>query len=442
MPTLRLTDAAVKRLRKPDQGRTEYWDSHTRGFGLRYSASGVRSWVVITRSLQAGHWQQQRVTLGQYPALSLAEARQKAEQAKTLAKQGDDPAVAVRDEQQRRVEDSRNTFAAVRAEFLSKYRGRQNRRPAPSTLSEMTRVLSANDFAAWRDVPLAKLSKRDVLDALDGIVGRGAETMANRTLAYLKLLFGWAQERGIIETNPTADIKKPGGEISRDRVLSADELRLVWIASASESSQFNSIVRLLMLTGQRLNEVAQLRWSEIDETEVIWRLPAERAKNHREHVVPLTKPVLAILETRKRTQEQLATPDRPAPKLVFTTTGETPFSGFSRGKSLLDARINKSLSTARPETEPPPTLPPWRLHDIRRSVATHMAEDLRIAPHVIEACLNHISGTKAGVAGVYNRALHLDERRDAMEAWSQHLSRLTARERCPEPSTFRPDVTL
>ena len=89
MPTLRLTDAAVKRLRKPDQGRTEYWDSHTRGFGLRYSASGVRSWVVITRSLQAGHWQQQRVTLGQYPALSLAEARQKAEQAKTLAKQGD-----------------------------------------------------------------------------------------------------------------------------------------------------------------------------------------------------------------------------------------------------------------------------------------------------------------------------------------------------------------
>jgi integrase len=425
MPTLRLTDAAIKRLRKPERGRAEFWDSHTKGFGLRYSVSGVRSWVVITRSLQAGQWKQQRVTLGQYPALSLAQAREKAEQAKALAKQGEDPAASVRDEQQRRVDDSRNTFAAVRGEFLERYRGRQNRRPAPSTLSEMTRVLSADDFSDWSDVPLAKITKRDILDVLDQIVGRGSETMANRTLAYLKLLFGWAQERGIVETNPSAEVKKPGGEVSRDRVLSADELRMIWDASASEASQFNSIVRLLMLTGQRLNEVAQLRWSEIDSQANVWRLPAERAKNHREHVVPLTTPALAILESRAQAQKQLATPDKPAPQLVFTTTGETPFSGFSRGKSLLDKRLHRAMAAAHPESEQSPLLAPWRLHDIRRSVATHMAEDLRIAPHVIEACLNHVSGTKAGVAGIYNRALHLDERRDALQAWSDHVLRLT-----------------
>lgn len=425
MPTLRLTDAAVKRLRKPDQGRAEYWDSHTRGFGLRYSASGVRSWVVITRTLQAGHWKQQRVTLGQYPALSLGEARQKAEQAKALAKQGEDPAAMVREEQQQRVDDSRNTFSAVRAEFLSKYRGRQNRRPAPSTLSEMMRVLNAADFAEWNDVPIAKLNKRDILRVLDAVVGRGAETMANRTLAYLKLLFGWAQERGIIEINPSADIKKPGAETSRDRVLSAEELRLIWNACTRENSQFNSIVRLLMLTGQRLNEIARLRWTEIDtEARTLTLEPLidgqRRTKNQRLHIVPLTDPALAILASRQQVQQALATDEEPAPALVFTTTGKTAFSGFSRGKSLLDARLGKALKAAYPDCQPP-TFPPWRLHDIRRSVATHMAEDLRIAPHIIEAVLNHISGTKGGVAGVYNRALHLDERRDALEAWSLHL---------------------
>jgi hypothetical protein len=217
MPTLRLTDAAIKRFKKPETGRVEYWDSHTRGFGLRLSATGVQSWVVITRSLQAGAWKQQRVTLGSYPALSLAQARKKATDAIAAAKKGDDPAAAVKAERTALVDNSRNTFGTVRTEFLEKYRGRQNRRPAPSTLREMTRVLSADAFDGWTDTPMANLAKRDVLDILDAIVERGAETMANRTLAYLKLLFGWAANRGIIETDPTAGIKKPGHETSRDR---------------------------------------------------------------------------------------------------------------------------------------------------------------------------------------------------------------------------------
>jgi integrase len=410
MPTLKLTDAAIKRFKKPETRRIEYWDSHTRGFGLRLSASGVQSWVVITRSLQAGAWKQQRVTLGSYPSMSLAKAREKATEAKAAAKKGDDPAAAVMAERAALVDNSRNTFGSVRAEFLEKYRGRQNRRPAPSTLREMTRVLSADDFDAWTDAPMANLTKRDLLDVLDGIVDRGAEIMANRTLAYLKLLFGWAAHRGIIEADPTAGIKKPGAETSRDRVLTLDELRVIWQATAGEHTQFNSIVRLLMLTGQRLNEVTGLRWSEVNADARTWTLPAARAKNHREHMVPLSAPVLAILEARRETQRTLGT----APKLIFTTNRTTPFSGFSRAKTLLDKRIAKA------GTE----LEPWRLHDLRRAVATHMAESLRIAPHVIEACLNHVSGSKAGVAGVYNRALHLDERRAALDAWAGYLLRV------------------
>ena len=413
MPTLRLTDAAIKRFKKPETGRVEYWDSHTRGFGLRLSATGVQSWVVITRSLQAGAWKQQRVTLGSYPALSLAQARKKATDAIAAAKKGDDPAAAVKAERTALVDNSRNTFGTVRTEFLEKYRGRQNRRPAPSTLREMTRVLSADAFDGWTDTPMANLAKRDVLDILDAIVERGAETMANRTLAYLKLLFGWAANRGIIETDPTAGIKKPGHETSRDRVLSLDELRIIWQATESDHTQFNAIARLLLLTGARLREVAELAWREIDTDARTWTLPAARAKNHREHMVPLSAPVLAILEARKATQKALATEEKPAPRLVFTTTGETAFSGFSRAKTLLDKRIAKTA----------PDMEPWRLHDLRRSVATHMAEDLRIAPHVIEAALNHVSGTKAGVAGVYNRALHLDERRAALDAWADYLLR-------------------
>jgi integrase len=413
MPTLRLTDAAVKRFKKPETGRIEYWDSHTRGFGLRLSATGVQSWVVITRSLKAGAWKQQRVTLGSYPALSLAQARKKATDAIAAAKKGDDPAAAVKAERTALVDNSRNTFGTVRTEFLEKYRGRQNRRPAPSTLREMTRVLSADAFDGWTDTPMANLAKRDVLDILDAIVERGAETMANRTLAYLKLLFGWAANRGIIETDPTAGIKKPGHETSRDRVLSLDELRIIWQATESDHTQFNSIVRLLLLTGARLREVAELAWREIDAEAQTWTLPAARAKNHREHMVPLSEPALSILEARRETQRTLGT----APKLAFTTTGETAFSGFSRAKALLDKRIAKAGAD----------MAPWRLHDIRRAVATHMAEDLRIAPHVIEAALNHVSGTKAGVASVYNRALHLDERRSALDAWADFLLRLVGK---------------
>jgi integrase len=424
VPTLKLTDAAIKRFKRPATGRIEFWDSHTRGFGLRLSASGVQSWVVITRSLQAGQWKQQRVTLGSYPSMTLAEARKKAVEAMASAKKGDDPAAAVKAERTALVDSSRNSFGTVRAEFLAKHIGRKDRRPKAGTLAEMQRVLSADEFAAWADAPLANVTKRDVQDVLDGIAARGAPVMANRTLSYLRLMFGWAAHRGIIESDPTAGIKKSGAETSRNRVLSLAELRVIWEATASDRTQFNSIVRLLMLTGQRLNEIAGMHWSEVVEDYAIAHddhgnptktctalvLPPERTKNREPHVVPLSAAALAILEARKATQKALGT----APKLAFTNTGTTPFSGFSRGKALLDARITKAGAE----------LAPWRLHDLRRSVATHMADSLKVAPHIIEACLNHVSGTKAGVAGTYNRALYLPERRAALDKWAAYLMRM------------------
>ena len=354
MPTLRLTDLGIKNLKRPKTGRTEYWDDHVKGLGLRVSASGARSWVLITRSLQAGEWKQQRVTLGTYPALSLGDARSKAQEAKGKAKAGDDPAEAVKADRTKLVDDSRNTYSAVRDDFLVKYRGRKNMRPAPSTLKKMEQIFRFEVFSGWADMPLAKITRRDILDALDTFIDRGAETQANRVLAYQRMLFGWAVERGIIATNPAATIKKPGAETSRDRVLSAAELRAIWSATDGEG-QFNGIIRLLMLSGQRLNEVAGLHWSEIDTDSRMWTLPVERSKNGRKHSIPLTAAMIQILEARKARQLALVRKDKPMPALVFTTTGTTAYSGFSKAKERLDTAMRATL----------PDMPAWTIHDIR-----------------------------------------------------------------------------
>ena len=416
MPSIQLTDAAVKRLKTPtDADRVEYWDTKISGFGIRISSSGVRSWVMILRILKDGRWQQQRLTLGRYPGVALAEARAKAVEAKGQAEQGEDPGAAVRAKKEAKLEESRNTFAAVRDEFLVKYRGRQNRKPAPRTLAEVRRVLSGELFAGWNDRPLVKITRRDVLDVLDVLVERGAEVMANRTLAYLSMLFGWALNREIIVTDPTDNIKKPGSEQSRERVLTLDELRAIWRATeptqASRGDLFTGIVRVLMLTGQRREEVGGMRWSELDLDAATWTLPVDRTKNKREHMVPLSAPVIEILQARKAEQGAM----RLATDFVFTSgitrpgKDPRPFSGWSKSKDRLDGRAD----IAR-----------WTLHDLRRTLATRMAEDLRIPPHIIEATINHVSGARAGVAGTYNRALYLDERRQALGAWAGYVLRI------------------
>ena len=405
---LQMTDAAVKKLKAPaDAPRCEYWDTTTKGLGLRVSRTGARSWVMIVRSLKAGEWTQQRVTLGTYPAVSLADARKAAVEARTRAEQGQDPADGTKTQRKALETASRNTFAAVRDEFLVKYRGRQNRRPAPRTLAEIKRVLSSDLFAAWTDRPLAEVTRRDVLDVLDVLVERGAEVMANRTLAYLGMLCAWAIDREIIKADPTDAIKKPGAEQSRERVLSPVELRAIWQAAAPAQANhgdlFEGIIKALMLTGQRRDEVAGMRWAEIDGA--TWTLPAGRTKNHREHVVPLSAPVLAILAARKAEQEEM----RMRTEFVFTSSGPRPFNGWSKSKARLDSRANVAK---------------WTIHDLRRTLATRMAEDLRIPPHVIEATINHVSGSRGGVAGTYNRALYLDERKTALDAWAGYVLRL------------------
>jgi integrase len=229
-------------------------------------------------------------------------------------------------------------------------------------------------------------------------------------LVYLRKFFNWCADREIIASPPTDRIRRLLPR-SRDRVLSEIELPLVWEACDDEGGIFGEFFKLLLLTRQRRGEVAGMRWDEIRDlgTEsAIWEIPSTRTKNHRPHLVPLVAPVVDVLISIPRTGP-----------LVFTHTGTTSISGFSKVKIRIDQRIAEKLRRA--------TMQPiahWTLNDLRRTMVTVMNERLAIAPHIVEAVVNHVSGTaRASVAGVYNRALYLSERRDALNRWAQLILR-------------------
>jgi integrase len=257
----------------------------------------------------------------------------------------------------------------------------------------------------WRTRPIATITDRDVIDLIDGIVARGAGVMANRTLARLRALFNWAVEKRRLAASPIVRMSLPTTERARDRVLSDDELRSFWQACDEIGPPFGPLCKLLLLTAQRRDEVAGMTWAEVDLDKKTWVIPRHRTKNHREHEVQLSAAAVAVLQSISRTTGD---------SLLFTTTGETPVSGFSKAKRRLDAVI---LAHKGDE------IPQWTLHDLRRTAASGMAR-LNFPPHVVDKVLNHVSGAISGVAAVYNRHAYLDERRVALEGWGRHVEGL------------------
>jgi integrase len=224
----------------------------------------------------------------------------------------------------------------------------------------------------------------------------------------------WAVERGIIANSPVEKIKPQGVETARDRVLSEDEIRLAWRAFGSIGWPFGDIAKLLLYTGARRDEIAEGRWSEIDLVAKTWTITKARSKNGVAHEIPLSDVVLQIIARLPRIGEKKDGP-------VFTTTGTTPVSGFSRAKTAIDTAILEALKERA--ADPAEVKPPagWVFHDMRRTAASRMA-GLGIAPHVVEAVLNHRSGTIRGVAAVYNRYNYAAEKRDALDKWAARLA--------------------
>jgi integrase len=263
------------------------------------------------------------------------------------------------------------------------------------------------------DKAASHIGKVEINDILDAFIDRDAPIAANRTLAVVKKLYRWALSRGYVDRDPCEGIAKPGGERKRDRVLSDEELAKVWFAADGISYPFGPAIRLLILTGARRQEVGAMRWSEVDLKPSTWTLPAERAKNGVEHLIPLSAAAATILSNTPR----IGTTD----EFVFTTTGKTAISGWSKAKATLDGQI---LDLAREENPHVGPFPHWTIHDLRRTVASGMA-GLGISLPVVEKILNHISGSFGGVAGVYQRHSFSVEKREALDRWAAHVAVIT-----------------
>jgi integrase len=385
MPARSLTAAAVERIKAPPHGQLDHFDSGFPGLALRVSYGGSKSWVFFYR-LYGGKLR--RLTLGRWPSMDLAAARDAWRDARNLVGKGENPA--------RKKPTQADSFEAVADEWLKRDQA-QNR-----SYREVKRVIDRDVKPAWNGRLIAKIGRRDALELIDQITDRGAVTYARRVQAHLHRLFRWCVGRGILETNPMAELPKPGAPVKRDRVLSDAELGLIWRATTHIEWPFGPIFRLLILTAARREEIGALRWEEIEGDTI--QLAAKRVKNAERHNIPLSLQTAAIIEGLPRVV---------AGDFVFSTTGgKTSVSGWSRAKFLLD-EATKNLNNGR-------ALPSWRLHDLRRSAATGL-QRLGFNLQVIEAVLGHVSGSRTGVVGIYQRYNFDAEKRRALDAWARHV---------------------
>jgi integrase len=284
------------------------------------------------------------------------------------------------------------SFEALVQDYLERH---VRKNCAPATYQEAKRDLERNVLPKWRGRPIASISRRDAINLIDSLVERGVEIQANRTLARLRALFNWAIEKDRISASPVEHMKPPTKERARDRALTDDEIRWFWLACDEIGWPFGPVFKLLLLTGQRRDEVGGMKWTEIDLDKQTWTLPRNRAKSDRGHEVHLSGAAIEVLRSLPRFSRGGNDRD-----LMFTVTGTTAVSGFGNAKRRLDAAM---LAAKRDEIGPKAdAMPHWTLHDLRRTAATGMAR-LNIAPHVVDKVLNHVSGTIRGVALVYNR---------------------------------------
>jgi integrase len=272
----------------------------------------------------------------------------------------------------------------------------ERKRPAlkPLSFSEVARYLRQHSAPLHR-LRLGEIDRRTIAVVLAEVERTKGPVARNRARSALSAFFAWAITEGLIENNPVQGTAKANENGSRERVLTPDELRQLWHSLGDD--RFSDIVRLLLLTGQRRNEIGKLAWSEIDLKRSLIVLAPERTKNSRRHEVPLSRQALAVIERQPR---------RNSSKFLFSA--KQGFNDWGTLKVRLDQRLR---------------IAPWRLHDLRRTCATGMAE-LGVQPNHVEAVLNHISGHKAGVAGIYNRAKYADEMRDALQRWADHVEAL------------------
>jgi integrase len=370
----------------PD-GEGLYWDTGLRGFGYlcRRNASGAirKSFIIQYRNAEG---RQRKLKLGDANKLNVDQARKKAERCFAEILLGIDPQGV---KEQERIEAARLTFAQA----VEKYLAAKATELRPTSLKLASLYLQNPRYFPLAKKPLHKIERADVAAHLDRINSESGAPTASRARAHISALFTWCLRRGHCNENPVIATEEPKGSDARERVLSGDELKAVWNACGDDD--YGRIVRLLILTGCRREEIGGLKWSEVDLKAGTITIPAGRSKNHREHVLTLPSVALDILRS---------CPRREGREHVFGTRGEG-FVTWTYGKRAL-------LKTSKTSG--------WRLHDLRHTVSTGMHE-LGVEPHHVEAILNHVSGHKEGVAGRYNHAQYRAQMAQALARWADHV---------------------
>jgi len=300
----------------------------------------------------------------------------------------------------------------------------------PSRSKEAERLLRVEVLPKFGKKRLGEITDDDIHKLLKEIARRAPIT-ANRTFAVFRKLCHWAMSRDggkLIKTSPCDGVEMPTEERPRDRVLDDAEIKLAWEAFEAIDWPFGPIGKLLLLTGARRDEVASMEWRELDLEAGIWRIPKERTKNKRPHEIPLPAAAVDILKALPRVEPKRGPDGKVRPALVFSTTGATAVSGFSRAKDAIDAAIVERLrEDAEGRGHDPEEIkaPDWVIHDLRRTVATNL-QKLGVRLEVTEAVLNHVSGSRAGIVGIYQRHEWATEKRAALDAWARWLEAIVS----------------
>jgi integrase len=364
-----------------------FWDDDIAGFGIRVREGGSRTWIYRYRRGS----KQRSMKLGSAKSVPLAVARENASKLEAEVRLGGDPAL----KNQTANLNADNTFEVLANQYLE---ARKSKWRPKSYIQYQCHLLKY--AKPLHRLPITAVSQRNIANLLTEITKDSGEATSNRLRSTLCSLFGWVIKEGIrLPEGNVATYTNKHAEKSRDRALTDAELKAVW--KGCPDSDFGAIIKLLILTGQRANEIGGLRWDEVHDEQVV--LPSQRTKNKRAHIIPLSDPARAILS-------QFRADGRTH---VFGSVDSAGFDGWGYAKRTLDARTTKAGKT----------LAHWTVHDLRRTVATRMAE-LGVQPHIIGAVLNHVSGHKGGIAGVYNRATYDKEKREALNLWAEHVTAL------------------
>ena len=369
----KLTDKFLRGLKPPKSGQVDVWDDLLPSFGVRVGTTGRKSFFVGTRI--KGKYR--RITLKPpYDQLSLADARMRAKLIMADAHAGVGPELRKRREE-------KGTFGAVAAAFMEDFAHSHR------TREKMQRKIDV-DLAEWRDRQITEIARKDIKE-LVRVKARTSPIAANRLLSLIAKIFNWAVKEELIEASPAIQIDRPGKETERERSLTAAEIKTAWAAFDRLGYPFGPLFKMLLVTGQRRGEVAGMRWSEIIPEG--WRLPAERAKKGKGHLVPLSSLAREVLDGVPQIGE-----------LVFRSAhGDQPLQGWSRAAKRLH-------SLCGPMEE-------WHLHDLRRTFATQL-RSLGVDRLVVSKLLNHAEG---GVTKVYDRYTADPEQAAAMERWANRL---------------------